>query len=112
MTAARSGRLRTPPTATGTLGSRQPQCNPILRRSGSCRLEARSHEPRWPGGPDQTVPGHYGIDTVIPAAADATKWNVYQVKKYTQSLTPGQKTKIVESFGRALVGMLRRSTGV
>lgn len=53
--------------------------------------------------------GDYGIDIVIPAAADATKWDVYQVKKYAQNLTPGQKTKIVESFGRALVGMLRRN---
>jgi hypothetical protein len=53
--------------------------------------------------------GDYGIDIVIPAAADATKWDVYQVKKYARNLTPGQKTKIVESFGRVLVGMLRRN---
>jgi hypothetical protein len=52
--------------------------------------------------------GDYGIDIIIPAATDSQKWDVYQVKKFAQNLTAGQKKQIVKSFGRALVGMLRR----
>ena len=53
--------------------------------------------------------GDYGIDIIIPAAAKPEKWDVYQVKKFAQNLTSGQKAQIVESFGRVLVGMLRRN---
>jgi hypothetical protein len=52
--------------------------------------------------------GDYGIDIILPSAANPEKWDVYQVKKFAQNLTSGQKAQIVKSFGRALVGMLRR----
>jgi hypothetical protein len=53
--------------------------------------------------------GDYGIDIIIPAASNPEKWDVYQVKKFAQNLTSGQKAQIVKSFGRVLVGMLRRN---
>ena len=54
--------------------------------------------------------GDYGIDIIIiPAAANPEKWDVYQVKKFARNLTSGQKAQIVESFGRVLVGLLRRN---
>jgi hypothetical protein len=52
--------------------------------------------------------GDYGIDIIIPTAANPEKWDVYQVKKFARNLTSGQKAQIVESFGRVLVGLLRR----
>lgn len=51
--------------------------------------------------------GDYGVDIIIPAAANSEPWDVYQVKKYTANLEPGQKTKIVESFSRLLIGLVR-----
>ncbi len=53
--------------------------------------------------------GDYGIDIVIPTTADPEKWDVYQVKKFAQNLTAGQKSQIVKSFGRVLLGMVRRN---
>lgn len=52
--------------------------------------------------------GDYGIDIIIPAIADPKKWDVYQVKKFAQNLTNGQKTQIIDSCARVLVGMLRK----
>jgi hypothetical protein len=53
--------------------------------------------------------GDYGIDIVIPTRADPEKWDVYQVKKFAQNLTADQKSQIVTSFGRVLLGMVRRN---
>jgi hypothetical protein len=35
--------------------------------------------------------GDNGIDIIIPAASNPEKWDVYQVKKFAQNLTSGQK---------------------
>jgi hypothetical protein len=53
--------------------------------------------------------GDYGIDILIPTTADPEKWDVYQVKKFAQNLTADQKSQIVTSFGRVLLGMVRRN---
>lgn len=51
--------------------------------------------------------GDFGIDVIIPASEDAEPWDVYQVKKYAANLTRSQKSKIVESFSRLLIGLVR-----
>ena len=52
--------------------------------------------------------GDFGIDIILPTEADPSRWDVYQVKKFAQNLTAGQKTQIITSFARVLIGMLRR----
>jgi hypothetical protein len=52
--------------------------------------------------------GDYGIDVTIPAPAKPDQWDVYQIKKFAQNLTANQKGQVEKSFGRALVGMLRK----
>lgn len=51
--------------------------------------------------------GDYGIDVIVPAVAP-TLWDVYQIKKFAQNLSANQKSQIEKSFGRALIGMLRK----
>lgn len=52
--------------------------------------------------------GDFGIDVIRPAEGDPNRWDVYQIKKFANNLEPGQKRQIIDSFARALVGMLRR----
>ena len=51
--------------------------------------------------------GDFGIDVLIPAAERSEPWDVYQVKKYASNLNSTQKTKIIESFSRLLIGLVR-----
>jgi len=53
--------------------------------------------------------GDFGIDVIIPATEDSQPWDVYQVKKYAANLNSTQKTRIVESFSRLLIGLIRES---
>lgn len=53
--------------------------------------------------------GDFGIDIIIPATEESEPWDVYQVKKYAANLTSSQKAKIVESFSRLLIGLVRES---
>ena len=52
--------------------------------------------------------GDYGIDVIVPAAADPQKWDVYQIKKFAQKLDTNQKGQIEKSFRRVLVALVRR----
>jgi hypothetical protein len=52
--------------------------------------------------------GDYGIDVIVPAAADRRKWDVYQIKKFAQNLSANQKGQIEKSFRRVLVALVRR----
>jgi hypothetical protein len=52
--------------------------------------------------------GDYGIDVIVPAAADPEKWDVYQVKKFALNLDASQKRQIEASFRRVLVALVRR----
>lgn len=56
--------------------------------------------------------GDFGIDVIIPPVETAEPWDVYQIKKYATNLTPGQKSKIVESFARMLIGLTRENLPV
>jgi len=51
--------------------------------------------------------GDFGIDVIVPATANPEPWDVYQVKKYVANLDGSQKTKIIESFSRLLIGLVR-----
>ena len=51
--------------------------------------------------------GDFGIDVILPATENSQPWDVYQVKKYSANLNSGQKTKIIESFSRLLIGLVR-----
>lgn len=51
--------------------------------------------------------GDFGIDVIIPATDNSEPWDVYQVKKYAANLNSTQKTKIIESFSRLLIGLVR-----
>lgn len=51
--------------------------------------------------------GDFGIDVIVPTEGSAESWDVYQVKKYASNLNAGQKAKIVESFSRLLIGLVR-----
>jgi hypothetical protein len=51
--------------------------------------------------------GDFGIDVILPATENSEPWDVYQVKKYAANLSSSQKTKIVESFSRLLIGLVR-----
>jgi hypothetical protein len=53
--------------------------------------------------------GDFGIDILIPSTEEPEPWDIYQVKKYWHNLTPGQKTKIAESFSRLLIGLVREN---
>jgi hypothetical protein len=52
--------------------------------------------------------GDYGIDVLVPTDERPEKWDVYQIKKFAQNLTANQKSQIEDSFGRVLVGLVRR----
>lgn len=56
--------------------------------------------------------GDYGIDVLVPAAADPAVVNVYQIKKFATNLTAGQKSQIEESFRRLMIGLVRRGVPV
>lgn len=51
--------------------------------------------------------GDFGIDIIVPATESTEPWDVYQVKKYAANLGSSQKVKIVESFSRLLIGLVR-----
>lgn len=51
--------------------------------------------------------GDFGIDVIVPATETSEPWNVYQVKKYAANLNSTQRTKIVESFSRLMIGLVR-----
>lgn len=51
--------------------------------------------------------GDFGIDVIIPATEAAEPWDVYQIKKFATNLTSGQKSQVVESFARLLIGLTR-----
>lgn len=51
--------------------------------------------------------GDFGIDVIVPATENSEPWDVYQVKKYAANLNSTQKTRIVESFSRLLIGLVR-----
>lgn len=53
--------------------------------------------------------GDFGIDVIIPATENSEPWDVYQVKKYAANLNSTQKAKIIESFSRLLIGLIRES---
>lgn len=52
--------------------------------------------------------GDYGIDVIRPSEADPARWDIYQIKKFAQNLTAGQKGQIIKSFASAMIGMLRK----
>jgi hypothetical protein len=52
--------------------------------------------------------GDYGIDVLVPATGNSEPWDIYQVKKYAANLSSSQKTKIVKSFSRLLIGLVRK----
>jgi hypothetical protein len=51
--------------------------------------------------------GDFGIDIIVPATERSEPWDVYQVKKYAANLNGTQKTRIIESFSRLLIGLVR-----
>ena len=51
--------------------------------------------------------GDFGIDIIVPATEGSEPWDVYQVKKYAANLNSTQKTRIIESFSRLLIGLVR-----
>ena len=51
--------------------------------------------------------GDFGIDVLIPVTDGPAPWDVYQIKKYATNLTTSQKNKVVESFARMLIGLVR-----
>lgn len=51
--------------------------------------------------------GNFGIDVVLPATENSEPWDVCQVKKYAANLNSTQKTRIIESFSRLLIGLVR-----
>jgi hypothetical protein len=65
----------------------------------------------WNGQAQRIRPtqGDFGIDVIVPASDDAEPWDVYQIKKYATNLTRGQKSKVVESFARMLIGLVREN---
>ncbi|WP_345710231.1 hypothetical protein [Kineococcus glutinatus] len=57
--------------------------------------------------------GDFGLDIIIPTDGHTivgkdAQWDVYQVKKFASNLTDGQKGQIEKSFGRVLIGLVRR----
>lgn len=56
--------------------------------------------------------GDFGIDIIVPATENPKPWDVYQVKKYAANLNSTQKTRIVESFSRLLIGLIRKGLPV
>lgn len=52
--------------------------------------------------------GDFGIDIIVPATVSPELWDVYQVKKYAANLDNSQKSKIIESFSRLLIGLVRK----
>jgi hypothetical protein len=52
--------------------------------------------------------GDFGIDVIVPATENSEPWDVYQVKKYAANLNNTQKKKIIESFSRLLIGLVRQ----
>lgn len=51
--------------------------------------------------------GDFGIDVLIPVTDGPAPWDVYQIKKYATNLSTSQKNKVVESFARMLIGIVR-----
>lgn len=56
--------------------------------------------------------GDYGIDVLIPAGEATNSWDVYQIKKYATNLDASQKDKVVGSFARMLIGIVRENLPV
>jgi hypothetical protein len=52
--------------------------------------------------------GDFGIDVLIPSSSAPDTFDVYQIKKFAQSLTANQKGQVEESFRRLLIGLVRR----
>lgn len=52
--------------------------------------------------------GDFGVDIIVPVTEESAPWDVYQVKKYSKNLESSQKAKIVESFSRLLIGLVRK----
>jgi len=56
--------------------------------------------------------GDYGIDVLVPSTSASETFDVYQIKKFAQSLTANQKGKVEDSFRRLLIGLVRRGVPV
>jgi hypothetical protein len=51
--------------------------------------------------------GDYGIDVAVPNAAEPDKIDVYQIKKFYETLTANQRGQVEKSFRRFLLGFVR-----
>jgi hypothetical protein len=51
--------------------------------------------------------GDYGIDVVVPNASAPDKIDVYQIKKFFETLTANQRGQVEKSFRRFLLGFVR-----
>lgn len=56
--------------------------------------------------------GDFGIDVLKPNVSTPDTFDVYQIKKFAQSLTANQKGQVEESFRRLLVGLVRRDVPI
>ena len=56
--------------------------------------------------------GDFGIDVVKPNSSAPDTFDVYQIKKFAQSLTASQKGQVDESFRRLLIGFIRRDVPI
>jgi hypothetical protein len=56
--------------------------------------------------------GDFGIDVLVPNSSVPGTFDVYQIKKFAQSLTASQKGQVEESFRRLLIGLVRRNVPV
>lgn len=51
--------------------------------------------------------GDYGIDVAVPHAGEPDKIDVYQIKKFYETLTANQRGQVEKSFRRFLLGFVR-----
>lgn len=55
--------------------------------------------------------GDFGIDVLVPTGI-GEDFDVYQIKRFAQTLTDGQRTQVKDSFKRLLIGLVRRGIPV
>ena len=53
--------------------------------------------------------GDFGIDVLLPSSSAPEMFDVYQIKKFAQSLTDSQKGHVEKSLRRLLIGLVRRN---
>lgn len=51
--------------------------------------------------------GDFGIDVIVPTPEN--RWDVYQIKKFSQNLTSNQKGQVEDSFRRVILALVRRN---